>query len=158
MPARMTARGDIRRTNRLYWLVRTRPCSPPTCTDSSDAAGYRDPVVPNDRPYRDPVHRHRRKKGAARDGAENHGDAETKPKRRPALWAELLMRTCGLDALHCPICGGRRELIALITQPHTTQTILKAMGLTRQTPVLEPTRPYRSADPCTLNRLTRRSP
>jgi len=103
------------------------------------AAGYRDQVVPENRPYRDPFHRHRRNKSEARRGAENN--AVTKPKRRPALWADLLRRTFGLDVMHCPLCGGRRELIALITQPHTAQTILRAMGFPAEPEVLEPARP-----------------
>ena len=98
------------------------------------AAGYRDQVVPEDRPYRDAVHRHRKK-------ASTEADEGDRPKRRPALWAELLMRTFGMDALHCPLCGGRRELIALITQPHTAQRILVAMGLPAEPPDLEPARP-----------------
>ena len=105
------------------------------------AAGYRDQVVSEDRPYRDAVLRHRKKPpaSAAADGAEP--DLPAKLRRRPTLWAELLRRTFGVDALHCPLCGGRRELIALITQPHTAQRILGAMGLPAEPPALAPARP-----------------
>jgi hypothetical protein len=103
------------------------------------AAGYRDQVVPEDRPYRDAVHRHRRKPPSS--AAEADSGQPAKPRRRPALWAELLRRTFGVDVLHCPLCGGRRELIALITQPHTAQRILEAMGVPAEPPELEPARP-----------------
>jgi hypothetical protein len=115
------------------------------------ASGYRDQVVPEDRPYREPMHRHRKAKPKPKDDGERpatgeaheEGDAEqpSKPKRRSTPWAELLMRTFGLDPLHCPLCGGRRELIALITQPHTAQRILAAMHLPADPPVLAPARP-----------------
>jgi hypothetical protein len=74
------------------------------------AAGYRNQVMPEDRPYRAAVHRHRRTK--------EPGDADKRveAKRRPALWAELFLRTFSLDALHCPLCGDRREPIALIPE------------------------------------------
>lgn len=109
------------------------------------AAGYRDQVVPQNQPYREPVHRHRRDKSGvdpadASDAAEA-GRPAPKPKRRPALWAELLRRTFGLDVLHCPLCGGRRELIAQIAVPHIAQRILDAMGVPSDSPVLEPARP-----------------
>jgi len=51
------------------------------------------------------------------------------------------MRTFGLDTLHCPLCGGRRELIALIAAPHIAQRVLRAMRLPAEPPVLEPARP-----------------
>ena len=113
------------------------------------AAGYRDQVVPENRPYREPMHRHRKTKlkpkrnraEPATAADEDEANQASKPKRRSTPWAELLMRTFGLDALHCTLCGGRRELIALITQPHTAQRILEAMRLPADPPVLAPARP-----------------
>jgi hypothetical protein len=51
------------------------------------------------------------------------------PARRPRLdWATLQRRTFGADVWACP-CGGKRRVLALVTQPTTAQEILFNLGL-----------------------------
>ncbi|MBM3985329.1 MAG: hypothetical protein FJ296_06540 [Planctomycetes bacterium] len=37
-----------------------------------------------------------------------------RPGRHP--WADLLRRVFGVDVLRCPDCGGRRRIVAALTQ------------------------------------------
>ncbi len=49
--------------------------------------------------------------------------------RRPVLnWSELLRRVFAIDILACP-CGGRRKVIAFITNPNVARKILDHIGL-----------------------------
>jgi len=64
--------------------------------------------------------------------------------RRPAdssriPWAELLMRVFREDVLACP-CGGRRVVLAYLTQPGPVKTILDHLGLPSTGPPLAPAR------------------
>lgn len=70
---------------------------------------------------------------------------QTMPRRRPYRpWAELLMRTFGLDVLACPRCEGRMRLLALITQPARIARALRALGEPTELPARSPARgpPY----------------
>ena len=60
--------------------------------------------------------------------------------RRRHGWAELLRRVFAVDVLRCGLCGGRRELIAQITQPEVVGAILSALGLPSEAPVVHPAR------------------
>ena len=62
------------------------------------------------------------------------------PCRRRYPWAELLRRVFALDVLRCALCGGRRELIAQITNPDVVRAILQSLGLPTTVPVLHPAR------------------
>ncbi len=52
------------------------------------------------------------------------------PATRPRnySWAELMKRVFAIDVLECP-CGGRRSVIAVITQPPIIRAILDCLGL-----------------------------
>ena len=59
------------------------------------------------------------------------------PSRIP--WAELLMRVFREDVLVCP-CGGRRVVLAYLTQPGPVKAILDHLGLPSTGPPLAPAR------------------
>ena len=65
--------------------------------------------------------------------------AATVPQRRYG-WAELLARVFSVDVLRCELCGGRRRLIAQITQPHVVESMLKSLGLPSEAPLVPPAR------------------
>ena len=56
---------------------------------------------------------------------------------RRTSWAELLRRTFKVDVLRCPACGGRRKVIAMITQADVIRKILGAMGLPTEPPAID---------------------
>jgi len=60
-----------------------------------------------------------------------------RPRRIP--WAELLRRVFAIDAFRCP-CGGRRRVLAAITQPGPICAILRHLGLPHTAPQLAPSR------------------
>ena len=60
-------------------------------------------------------------------------------RKRPT-WAELLERTFEIDVLTCPWCGGKRKLIALLTDGKVVRRILEHLGLPTTAPVLAPAR------------------
>jgi hypothetical protein len=50
--------------------------------------------------------------------------------RAPRIdWAQLLRRTFGVDALACPKCGGRLEVLELVTAPDDAAAWLERLGL-----------------------------
>ena len=57
-----------------------------------------------------------------------------------STWADLLRRVFEIDALRCPDCGGRRKLIALLTDGQVVRRILEHLGLPTTTPGLVPAR------------------
>jgi len=59
------------------------------------------------------------------------------PSRIP--WAELMMRVFREDVLACP-CGGRRVVLAYLTQPGPVKAILDHLGLPSTGPPLAPAR------------------
>lgn len=60
--------------------------------------------------------------------------------RKRATWAELLKRVFEIDVLVCPWCGGKRNLIALITDGAVVRRILEHLGLPTSAPTLAPAR------------------
>jgi hypothetical protein len=60
--------------------------------------------------------------------------------RKRATWAELLERVFEIDVFTCPWCGGKRRLIALITDGCVVRRILEHLGLPIAAPVLAPAR------------------
>ena len=61
--------------------------------------------------------------------------AQTPPPPRSRLdWASLLRRVFAIDVLHCDRCGGRRQLLSMITEAKTAQIILNHLGLPAQAP------------------------
>ena len=53
------------------------------------------------------------------------------PDRVP--WAQLLRRVWLVDALRCARCGGRRRLLAEVTEPSAIRAILEHLGLDPET-------------------------
>jgi hypothetical protein len=45
-----------------------------------------------------------------------------------------------IDVLRCALCGGRREVIAQLTDPAVVRAILTSLGLPTAVPVLHPAR------------------
>ena len=60
---------------------------------------------------------------------------EAKVKRPRIDWATLLARTFGCDIWKCP-CGGQRRIVAVVTNRHTAEQMLRNMGLLYPTPPL----------------------
>jgi hypothetical protein len=63
------------------------------------------------------------------------------PPRNPCRipWAELLLRVFREDVLSCP-CGGRRVVLAYLTEPGPVKAILDHLGLPSTGPPLAPAR------------------
>lgn len=55
-------------------------------------------------------------------------------------WASLLRRVCALDVLHCESCGGRRQLLSMITEAKIAQKILAHLGLQAEALAQSPAR------------------
>jgi hypothetical protein len=51
-----------------------------------------------------------------------------------------MRRVFGRDVLHCERCGGRRRMIALISDPFVVRRILTHLGLPAQPPPIAPAR------------------
>jgi hypothetical protein len=67
------------------------------------------------------------------------------PGRKPrhptrTSWAELMKRVFEIDVLVCPHCGGRRKLIAFLTDGLVVRKILAHLGLPTEPPALAPAR------------------
>ena len=66
---------------------------------------------------------------------------ETRELRERRLsWAQLMLRVFEVDVLKCPDCGGRRALIAVITQPEVIAAFLTSLGLPTRAPPMAPVR------------------
>lgn len=64
-----------------------------------------------------------------------------KGRRRPLDWASLLERSLDIRVLICRRCGGTREVLATITDPHVAHTILTHLDIH---PFEPPPKPGRS--------------
>jgi len=74
-------------------------------------------------------------------GAASQSLAARAMRAKPrATWAELLKRVFEIDVLTCPWCGGKRKLIALITDGTVVRRILEHLGLPTAAPTLAPAR------------------
>ena len=82
-----------------------------------------------------------------RGGGSAETEAGTGPRAgrtsRRIPWSELLKRTFGLELLRCARCGGKRQILAVITDLEAARSILKHLGLP-QTP---PSPPQQRAPP-----------
>ncbi len=65
----------------------------------------------------------------------------TAPSPDPYSWSQLLRRVFSIDVLCCHRCGGRRELISLITDPPVIRRILRHLDLATDPPSVAPARP-----------------
>jgi hypothetical protein len=59
-------------------------------------------------------------------------------KRKRIPWAQLLKRTFKIDVLKCDKCGGRMKLVAVVFDPPTISTTLRALGLPVRAPPIAP--------------------
>ncbi len=64
---------------------------------------------------------------------------------RPVLarrldWAALLARVFAIDVLRCSECGGRRRVLAFLTDPSVVAKILVHLGLPSRPPPVVPAR------------------
>ncbi len=69
------------------------------------------------------------------EGASTHAPPPRNRSRIP--WAELLLRVFREDVLSCP-CGGRRVVLAYLTEPGPVKAILDHLGLPSTGPPLAP--------------------
>ena len=53
---------------------------------------------------------------------------------RRLSWAQLMLRVFEKDVLECPRCGGRRRLIAVITESTVIVAFLGSLGLPTRAP------------------------
>lgn len=61
---------------------------------------------------------------------ESGGGGAAAASSAPRLhWAALLRRVFALDVLHCPRCGGRRQIVGVHTRPETLRPLLARLGL-----------------------------
>lgn len=67
------------------------------------------------------------------------------PPARRIPWADLLRRVFAVDVLRCP-CGGRRQVIAFISEPEVVVKILDHLGLPSLPPPVAAARPPPMAD------------
>ena len=61
-----------------------------------------------------------------------------RPYRFP--WAQLLRRVFLVDVLRCARCGGRRKILAAITEAAVVRAMLTSLGLPTEVPVVHPAR------------------
>ncbi len=76
-------------------------------------------------------------------GLRSAGPSDKKPKprkRKRVPWAQLLKRTFKIDVLKCDKCGGRMKLVAMVIDPPTISTTLRALGLPVRAPTIAPAR------------------
>ena len=60
---------------------------------------------------------------------------------RASRWAQLMKRVFDIDVLVCEHCGGRREILAFLTETRVVQKILAHLGLPTEPPAIAPARP-----------------
>ncbi len=51
-----------------------------------------------------------------------------------------MQRVFVLDVLRCPGCGGRRRILAALTEGQVIRAILRSLGLPTEAPALPPAR------------------
>ena len=86
------------------------------------AAEWRDLIVP----------------GGERSNRRDPSQALAAKALRPSRskWTDLLKRVFEIDALTCPYCGGKRKLIALLTDGKVVRAILEHLGPPTAAPTL----------------------
>jgi hypothetical protein len=60
--------------------------------------------------------------------------AEQPPVPGQPSWATLLRRVFSLEILVCPRCGGPRQILGAVTEPHAVRRWLVALGLAAEPP------------------------
>jgi len=72
--------------------------------------------------------------------ANEDDERRRRPTVRKLLWAALLQRVFGIDALRCPKCDGRMRVIATIIEAKVVKAILDALGLESAPPSVRSSR------------------
>ncbi|MFQ5668804.1 MAG: transposase [Candidatus Binatia bacterium] len=99
------------------------------------AARLRPYIVPTPPPREDEACSHKQ------SDVQSHVPGTQRPRpRRRYKWAELLRRVFAVDALECDACGGRREIIAFLTDLPVVRKILAHLGLPTDSPIVAPAR------------------
>ena len=75
---------------------------------------------------------------AGSTNAEARGDAAD--PARTSRWARLMKRVFEIDVLVCDHCGGRRRIIAFVSETAVVQKILVHLGLPHEPPPIAPAR------------------
>ena len=57
-------------------------------------------------------------------------------RRGRTAWAELLQRVFEVDALRCPACGSRMQILSVITEPDVARRILEWLDMPSRAPPL----------------------
>ena len=68
------------------------------------------------------------------------GEPEGDLRERRLSWSQLMQRVFAKDVLECGRCGGRRRLIAVITDPAVIVGFLTSLGLPARAPPRGPVR------------------
>jgi hypothetical protein len=71
--------------------------------------------------------------------AEPRPPATTASRARRLPWADLLQRVFADDVLQCP-CGGRRSIVAIVTDTALARTLLAGLGLATEPVTFAPAR------------------
>ncbi len=77
------------------------------------------------------------------DGDGAHAAEQGDPRARAGYrmrWARLLARVFGHEVLTCPSCGGRRSIIAALTEREAVVKVLAHLGLPTEAPSAAPAR------------------
>jgi hypothetical protein len=82
----------------------------------------------------------RRRIVPAPSGARRATGAQPCHSQRRYPWADLLKRVFAIDALRCQLCGGRRKILAMITEGRVVRSILQALDLPIDPPTVHPAR------------------
>jgi len=96
------------------------------------AAAWRASVVPE--PPADPD------AGDASGAAEGEARNDASDPGRASRWARLMKRVFEIDVLVCDPFGGRRRIIAFVTETAVVQKILVHLGLPHEPPPIAPAR------------------
>jgi hypothetical protein len=73
--------------------------------------------------------------GSAAQDSDEHEPSRLETRRRYS-WAELMKRVFRVDVLTCDSCGGRRKLLAFLTDPKAVVAILTHLGLPHHPPAV----------------------
>src|SRR6185295_7536574 len=49
-------------------------------------------------------------------------------------WTKLLRRVFAIEVLVCARCGGPRQILGAVTEPHAVRRLLAALGLAAESP------------------------
>ena len=108
-----------------------RPEQPTCCTSSATNSAVPEPKAVGGTPEL-PM-------SEAQSPSSNNNVVSGRPNTRLS-WSELLSRTFSAEVLRCARCGGRREVLAMVTSPSAIVAILMHLGLPADPPPTPPNR------------------